>query len=188
MRPRKQREPEQPAERVEHSLAAWREREGERLMRELGEQDNRDARESRDAKDAGSYVDPGLSGTFYRAWLYSGSAAGEEFGPPQPGHLKCRESRTAARRDHRADEEIDRERIFIATFRALPPVDQQILTLYLRAQFKPGVVWWAVWVAEQLRASSLLTVRGTEWTAESVRRRVTRINERLAQAVAAGDR
>jgi hypothetical protein len=167
------------------SIAAFITRDMDRHAEELGLEDVADSQEQRDARRLATFVEPGLSGAFYRAWLYSGNADGAGFGARQPGQMRCKQTNAGGHTPDRAGEELDRDRLYGRCVDHLHPLDRLLLALWVSAHQRRYPRNCAEWVIERLaeHPKSSRNSRGDAWTARAVRERVTQINNTIARVV-----
>lgn len=156
----------------------------DRLETELQEVAEEEGRRVGDARDAGVFVPSHIPPSLMRTWLYSGNREGDSFGPAKEGHIPIKETRTAARRDNRTDDELDRDKLYQRVLSTLEPTDRTILLLWsLAPQRSP--MRWVEWIAQQLNAhpdhQQRTNAKGDPWTPIGVRTRVTRINQRIVE-------
>jgi hypothetical protein len=167
------------------SIADFITRDMERHAEELGLEDVADSQEQRDARRLATFVEPGLSGAFYRAWLYSGNTAGDGFGARQPGQMRCKQTNSGGHTPDRAGEELDRDRLYGRCVDHLHPFDRLLLALWVSAHHRRYPRNCAEWVIERLaeHPKSSRNSEGEEWTPAAVRKRVSRINDAIAKVV-----
>ena len=125
------------------------------------------------AREPPPSVDAGVPANMRRCWIESSDKRGRGFGPATDGQIKCHPSRGMPAclvvRDGGADDAI------VESYAGLDPVERELLTLWGRAS---GTAGRAEWVAANMVQRS----RAGTWSADAVRRRLAKINARLAGA------
>jgi hypothetical protein len=125
----------------------------------------------------------GLSGAYYRVWLYSGNELGRTFGPAGEGCMKVRTHGGGGPARETLEEDDRLSKLYARVVASLSQVDQVILAYWSLATRKVRTEWCA-WVAEKLGEHDLSDVNhnanGGPWTGPAVAMRISRINERIA--------
>ena len=124
----------------------------------------------------GPSADAGIPRNMHRCWLTSSDRDGNRFGPGGKSQIPCKESRGMPAclvvRNHPADEAL------AASYEALVPLDRELLSLWALSEHKAHRDR-AGWVAARMK---LPPERAATWSADAVRRRLAKINARLAGA------
>ena len=128
------------------------------------------------AREPPPSVDAGVPANMRRCWIESSDKRGRGFGPATDGQIKCHPSRGMPAclvvRNHPADEAL------AASYEALVPLDRELLSLWALSEHKAHRDR-AGWVAARMK---LPPERAATWSADAVRRRLAKINARLAGA------